>query len=223
MDARMKFLEHELEEKEREMEKVKREDEPVRVAGGVLDERITALEKKVRELEAMLKGLMDETLDLKSVTRKIVRNVEERDKGAAGVPPSPPIEQEEVSEEDPKQRRRDPRSRQRVFSESEPPRSREQQQESRGASPAPETEPPVDTADMELIMQPDGTLKPEKRVRNDYIVASSGYAPATQMKKGKIESKIYEAPDDADVTGGSDGKDEEGDDTRSSRTIRRRK
>jgi hypothetical protein len=67
----MKFLEHELEEKERELKMVKREEEPVHTAIADEDERITALERKVHELDALLKGVTAEMLDLKSVTRKL--------------------------------------------------------------------------------------------------------------------------------------------------------
>lgn len=211
MDARMKFLEHELEEKERELVKVKREEEPARVAGGVLDERITALERKMRELEAMLKGLMEETLDLKSVTRKIARTIEERDPDAAF--PAEEIIQREV------------RPRSRNFTEGEAPRTRDRRASPppvAAREPEPEPEPPVDNSDMELIMQQDGTLKPERRIVNDYIVASSGYAPATKMKGGKITSNIYEAPDVDPKSGAVISKNNK-DDSRTSETIRRRK
>ncbi|RQD82742.1 MAG: hypothetical protein D5R96_04040 [Methanocalculus sp. MSAO_Arc2] len=208
MDARMKFLEHELEEKEREMDEVKREKEPGQDGPNEQDERILALERRVRELEAMLKGLMDETLDLKSVTRKIARTLEEHDTDIPGVASGQKIG----------------RHRPRFFTEDEGKQAREQKAAGRPSeSPAPEAEPPVDTSDMELIMQPDGTLKPEKRVKNDYIVASSGYAPVTQMKKGKIESRIYEAPEVDPKSGAVISKNEKDDDDTTARTIRRKK
>ncbi|MCQ1539378.1 hypothetical protein FTO68_10350 [Methanocalculus taiwanensis] len=206
----MKFLEHELEEKERELKMVKREDEPVSTAAEGEDERIAALEGKVRELDALLKGVMAEMLDLKSVTRKLVRNFDDQEPRNADVPSFTPVHKE-------------PRSRSRIVSEAEPPKMQERQVPPPPlATPGPEAEPPVDTSDMELIMQPDGTLKPEKRVQNDYIVASSGYAPASKMKRGKIESKIYEAPD-VDPKSGVviSGKDKEDDTT--PKTIHRKK
>lgn len=204
----MKFLEHELEEKEREMDEVKREKEPGRDGPDEQDERILALERRVRELEAMLKGLMDETLDLKSVTRKMSRTLEERDADIPGVASG----------------QKEGRHRPRFFTEDEGKQAREQKAANRPPeSPAPEAEPPVDTSDMELIMQPDGTLKPEKRVKNDYIVASSGYAPVTQMKKGKIESRIYEAPEVDPKSGAVISKNEKDDDDSTAKTIRRKK
>ncbi|GAA5261678.1 hypothetical protein [Methanocalculus sp.] len=211
MDARMKFLEHELEEKERELKMVKREEEPVHTATADEDERITALERKVHELDALLKGVTAEMLDLKSVTRKLTRNLEDQEMRGGDTASEAPL-------------RKEPRSRSRIVPEEEPVRVRERQAPPPPplATPGPEAEPPVDTSDMELIMQPDGTLRPEKRNRNDYIVASSGYAPATRMKKGKIESKIYEAPDVDPKSGVTISKKEKEDDT-SPRTIQRKK
>lgn len=210
MDARMKFLEHELEEKERELKMVKREDEPEHPATAGADERIAALERKVHELDALLKGVTAEMLDLKSVTRKLARNLEENEPRGVLTPASGsgPAEQK-------------PRSRN--IQDQEPVRVRGRQPTPPPpATPGPEAEPPVDTSDMELIMQPDGTLKHEKRNRNDYIVASSGYAPATKMKKGKIESKIYEAPD-VDPKSGVVISRKEKDDESSAKTIQRKK
>lgn len=210
MDARMKFLEHELEEKERELKIVKREEEPVHTAAADEDDRIAALERKVRELEALLKGVTAEMLDLKSVTRKLTRNLEDREPGGAIAPAS-------VSEQ------MEHKPRPRVIPDEEPVRVRQRQPSPPpAATPGPEAEPPVDTSDMELIMQPDGTLKHERRNRNDYIVASSGYAPATKMKRGKIESKIYEAPDVDPKSGVVISGKEKGDDT-SAKTIQRKK
>jgi hypothetical protein len=39
-------------------------------------------------------------------------------------------------------------------------------------------------APMDMIMQPDGTLKPERRTTSDYIIASARYG-AKNLKKGK--------------------------------------
>ncbi|HIJ06206.1 MAG: hypothetical protein XE11_1497 [Methanomicrobiales archaeon 53_19] len=210
MDARMKFLEHELEEKERELKMVKREEEPVHTATADEDERIAALERKVRELDALLKGVTAEMLDLKSVTRKLARNLEDQEIRGGDTASAVSLQKE-------------PRSRSRIVPDEEPVRVRERHPSPPPpATPGPEAEPPVDTSDMELIMQPDGTLKHEKRNRNDYIVASSGYAPVTKMKKGKIESKIYEAPD-VDPKSGVVISGKEKDDDTSPKTIQRKK
>jgi len=206
----MKFLEHELEEKERELKMVKREEEPVHTATADEDERIAALERKVRELDALLKGVTAEMLDLKSVTRKLARNLEDQEIRGGDTASAVSLQKE-------------PRSRSRIVPDEEPVRVRERHPSPPPpATPGPEAEPPVDTSDMELIMQPDGTLKHEKRNRNDYIVASSGYAPVTKMKKGKIESKIYEAPD-VDPKSGVVISGKEKDDDTSPKTIQRKK
>ncbi len=75
MDTRMKFLEHELAEQEREMNI--KHDTPSASDTAVKSENTDALERKVRELEAMVKGLTEEVLDLKSVTRKLSQQFEE--------------------------------------------------------------------------------------------------------------------------------------------------
>lgn len=76
MDTRMKFLEHELAEQEREMN-IKHEAGAEAAPASVKSENTEALERKVRELEAMVKGLTEEMLDLKSVTRKLSMQLEE--------------------------------------------------------------------------------------------------------------------------------------------------
>lgn len=72
----MKFLEHELAEQEREMN-IKHEVGADASAAPTKAENTEALERKVRELEAMVKGLTEEMLDLKSVTRKLAMQLEE--------------------------------------------------------------------------------------------------------------------------------------------------
>lgn len=72
----MKFLEHELAEQERELERKAADgkEEPAPVT--VVPEHIERLEMRVRELEAMVKGLTEELLDVKSVTRKLSVQIE---------------------------------------------------------------------------------------------------------------------------------------------------
>jgi len=60
-------------QKEKDMEIPKKESLPT-----TPEERITALEKKVREMEAMIKGLTDELLDLKSIAMRLNKVNEER-------------------------------------------------------------------------------------------------------------------------------------------------
>ncbi len=84
MDTRMKFLEHELAEQEREMN-IKHEAGADSVAAPAKSENTDALERKIRELEAMVKGLTEEMLDLKSVTRKLAMQFEEMRGGQSRV------------------------------------------------------------------------------------------------------------------------------------------
>ncbi len=46
--------------------------------GAATEERIVAIEKKVRDIEALVKGLTQELLDLKSVAMKMSKQTEER-------------------------------------------------------------------------------------------------------------------------------------------------
>ncbi|HOT04277.1 MAG TPA: hypothetical protein PK069_08870 [Methanolinea sp.] len=125
-----------------------------------VDERVAALEKKMREIEAMVKGLTEELLDLKSVTMKLSKASEERTraemrmgKAAAPTPGGPVILQKKPVATPPLQR------------------------------PAPA---PVETAPekMDMIMQPNGTLAPEKRKNSDYIIASAGFSKKKQSAAG---------------------------------------
>lgn len=73
MNTRMKFLEHELAEQEREQQKKVDVKEQPDVA---VPDNVAVLERKVKELEAMINGLTEEMLDLKSVTRKLSAQIE---------------------------------------------------------------------------------------------------------------------------------------------------
>ncbi len=125
-----------------------------------VDERVAALEKKMREMEAMVKGLTEELLDLKSVAMKLSKASEERSraemrmsKPAAPAASSPIILQKK--------------------SVSAPAMQRPAQA-------------PVETAPekMDMIMQPNGTLAPEKRKNSDYIIASAGFSKKKQSASG---------------------------------------
>jgi hypothetical protein len=51
--------------------------------------------------------------------------------------------------------------------------------------PAPQPAPAPDDVDLELIMQNDGTLKPEPRKSSEYIVASPKFGGAPAKARGK--------------------------------------
>ncbi len=123
------------------------------------DERIAELEGKVKELEALTRGLTDEMLDLKSIVMKLNTRAEER----------------------------------RVVVQ---PRAVPATAKKESAAPA-----EAEGASLEMIMQPDGTLKPERRTSSDYIIASGRYGQKN-MRKGKEGEKegaplIYATEDDS--------------------------
>lgn len=150
-------------------------------AGGAAgDDRIAALERKVREQEALVKGITEELLDLKSIVMKLSKASEER-------------------------------SRQELKRIQPSVQAAPQAAPAAGGSPAaastvvmrprsvrqPEA-PKADEPAMDMIMQPDGTMKLEpRRGDKNYIVASAGFG----RKKGGGPSKkqndvIYAAEDE---------------------------
>jgi hypothetical protein len=140
------------------------------------EDRIATLEKKVREMEALVKGLTQELLDLKSVAMKMNKQSEERSRQelkrtgpiVTGAPaPSPALAQSPSSTGSTVIRPKGAR-----------------QPEAPAAPPQPE---------MDMIMQPDGTMKLEpRRGDKDYIVASAGYGKKKgAASKGKQSDLIY--------------------------------
>ncbi|MDK2990326.1 MAG: hypothetical protein PWR16_1855 [Methanoculleus sp.] len=167
-DARIRFLERELAEREKEMETMKEHTHPPASETG--DERLRDLERKVRELEALVKGLTEEILDVKSVAMKLSRDVEERRK-------MPVVAAE-------KKAGATLQTEPRAGAESLPARAAEPRSPARPAEKHPTTPAPEDE-DLELIMQNDGTLKPEPRRTSEYIVASTGSGIAQVKGRGK--------------------------------------
>ena len=132
--------------------------------GAATEDRIAALEKKMREMEALVKGLTQELLDLKSVAMKMSKQTEERSRQELKRAPT-------------------------VVQGPQPYPSGDAGSSSSGGStvvmrkgarqpdlPATPPEPVMD-----MIMQQDGTMKLEaRRGDKDYIVARAGYG----QKKG---------------------------------------
>jgi hypothetical protein len=151
-DERIKYLERELTRKSRSEENNMVNPE---------DERIAELEGKVRELEALTRGLTDEMLDLKSIVMKMSTRAEER--------------------------------RVVVQQRAAAPAKKE------GAAPV--SAEAMEGTSLEMIMQQDGTLKPERRTSSDYIIASGRYGQKN-ARKGKEGEKggaplIYATEDDS--------------------------
>ena len=120
------------------------------------EERISALERKMKEIDALVKGLTEELLDLKSIAMRLNKVSEERGRVELKMTrPAAPVGTSTIVV---------------------PKRPVTTQ-----AARTPPPEPAPD--EMSMIMQPDGTLKPEKRKTGDYIVASASYS-----KKGKQQA-----------------------------------
>jgi hypothetical protein len=173
-DAKITFLEHELEEQEQKITMMEN------AGAGAGEERIAALERKVREMEALAKGLTQELLDLKSIAMKMSKQTEERSR-------------QELKRVQPIVQGAQP---QQVQAQGAPAgsstivmRKGARQQEAPQAPAEPE---------MDLIMQPDGTMKLEpRRGDKDYIVASAGYGRNKKGVSGKPKQGelIYAAED----------------------------
>ncbi len=171
-DARIRFLERELAAREKEMETMKDSELPPVPETGEdeRDVRLRDLDRRVRELEALVKGLMEEVLDLKSVTMKILREGEERRK-------KPVVIEERKSGTT-------IRAEPRTAAEPKAARAAAPQTSARPAEKR-RPEPVPDDADMDLIMQNDGTLKREPRRPSEFIVASTGTGIAAAKGRGK--------------------------------------
>lgn len=167
-DAKVKFLEHQLEEREREIVSMRDSE---KTFASPEDERIYRLEQRLKEMEALVKGLTDEVLDLKTVTMRLNRAFEAK------------AEVERAERMKPK-----------VFIE-EVPEMKEDVVRRPAAAPAPQKvvipapAPEEDESGMDLIMQTDGTLKKERRKHSDYIVAPTNQAPACLTSERRSGSR----------------------------------
>jgi uncharacterized coiled-coil protein SlyX len=112
-----------------------------------VNDRVNELEKKVREMEALIKGLTNELLDLKSIVERMNSRMEEKR------PPAMARQPGRVS----------------VTQKGQPA--------------------PADEGELVRIMQPDGTMKEERRKDSDYIVASAKSAAALRKGKGGEPAK----------------------------------
>jgi hypothetical protein len=148
-DYKKSLLKNIPDQKEKDMEIPKKESMPPATP----EERISALERKVRDQDALIKGLTEELLDLKSIAMRLNKVNEQQRTELKMTRPSGGTGTATV-----------------VVPARSAPRT-----------PPP---PPPEPEKMDMIMQPDGTLKLEKRkTSSDYIVASAAYS-----KKGKQQS-----------------------------------
>lgn len=162
-DAKIKNLQLELEEKERVLEMMRDVDRAPVPAPVAEDARVGALERRVRELEAVVKGLTGEVLDLKALMHKLMKTAERNDgpapvRAGTGRIVEPPSSAPTILVR--------PRNAGKLAPLPASP--------SRLQPVVAEQAPAIPAGEMDLIMQPDGTIKPELRRKNEYIIASNG-------------------------------------------------
>ena len=178
-DAKIRYLEFELDEKEKMVKMMESS------GSGAGEDRVAALEKKVNEMEALVKGLTQELLDLKSIAMKMSKQTEERSRQE--LKRVQPIVQGSQAPSGAS------------GSVAAPQQSGSTVVIRKGARPADaESSAPEEPA-MDMIMQTDGTMKLEpRRGEKNYIVASAGYG---RNKKGvsakpKQSDLIYAVEED---------------------------
>ena len=155
---------------------------PIPPAGAAGDDRIAALERKIREQEALVKGITEELLDLKSIVMKLSKASEERSrqelKRVQAVGVVPPAAAAAPGAQAPA-----PAGASTVV----------MRPKSARATEAAKPEEPA----MDMIMQPDGTMKLEpRRGDKNYIVASAGYGRKKGAGGSKKQSDLIYAVDD---------------------------
>jgi len=171
-DAKIKYLEHELDGQEKLIRMMESSG-----TGAATEDRIAVLEKKMRDMEALVKGLTQELLDLKSIAMKMSKQTEEAARARLKVGPV-------VQGAQPAQ----------PAAQSANPASGSTVIRPKGAR-----QPEVPAApSMDMIMQQDGTMKLEpRRGDKDYIVARAGYGQKKGVAgKPKQNDLIYAAEED---------------------------
>ncbi|HDR73983.1 MAG TPA: hypothetical protein ENN85_08770 [Methanoculleus sp.] len=156
-DGIIRNLEHQLRERDQEIERLTSETQqtPQELP------KMKDLEMKVVEMESMIKGLTEELLDLKSVVRKLVRVQEERELRERQPPTPVPTVRPAPKPAAPQPPQTKP--------ETTVPAAPEDAADPESA-PVPARNEKDNTV---LIMQADGTLKPEQRHADDMIIATN--------------------------------------------------
>ncbi|MDO5844257.1 MAG: hypothetical protein Q4Q53_03815 [Methanocorpusculum sp.] len=211
----MKFLEHELAAQERELNA---KQDTQNAATPDKTEEKEALELRVRELEAMVKGITDELLDLKSVTRRLGMQIEKL--GGAPVKSHPETaarfavrrseitaEENEPEQHSPVSQELPPREIRRTV-QPEPvsvkrPISAPVREVKHTPVPEPEEEIPTEDlkpSDFEYVMQQDGSIQKRRKTGNKtVIIAGTGFAPSHASRSSAIRadsSAVIEAEED---------------------------
>jgi hypothetical protein len=148
-------------------------------SGAASEDRVAALENKVRDMEALVKGLTQELLDLKSIVMKMSKQTDERSRQE--LKKAQPVAQGAQS----------------AGAGAAPSGSGNtvvmRPKSARQAEAEPEVPP---EPAMDMIMQTDGTMKLEpRRGDTNYIVARAGYGRDKKgsSAKGKQSDLIYAA------------------------------
>ncbi|HJJ44115.1 MAG TPA: hypothetical protein O0X66_07960 [Methanocorpusculum sp.] len=217
----MKFLEHELAEQERGLAG---KQEPAQIVAEK-SENTVELERKIRELEILIKGLTEELLDLKSVTRKLSSQMEKL--GGDPIKSHPEtsrfgVRRSEVTAEpiaEPTSSRSTEQLGSRITSPGRRPavETPAPRMSRPTATPAPAPEPvrapapikpdvPVENlkpGEYEYVMQQDGTIQKRKKTTDHtVIIAGTGYNPSRASHSMAIRaesSSVIEAVDDDDT------------------------
>ena len=186
-DAKLRDLEHLVQEKEREIQMLRENIHNYNVSNPVSEERMVKLEREVKEIEGLVRGLTAEMLDLKAWVQKLAKAVEEE-----------PAEKRAVSSDKADKGREYP-----VVESPKVAAERRSAEKARSAPAVQEVEEkPADDKDEEvLIIQPDGTMKREAKFGEDMIVADHRAAARQPRVSGGREADrrplIYADDDDA--------------------------
>lgn len=177
-DAKIRDLEHDLEDKEREIQMLRESIHEYNTRNPVSDERMKDVEKRINELDGLMKGLMGEMLDVKACLQKISKSLDE------GEIPAPRRAQRETRES----RRYPP-----VVS----PSAAAERKASAAGADAEASKSSKET----MIIQPDGTMKPEVQSGDEMIVADhrSGRSPGRRGDPREKKPLIYADDDDDSI------------------------
>lgn len=227
MNTRMQFLEHELALNERSQQQKAAAQEAAAQTSAANSEDYLRLEHKVRELEAMVNGITEELLDLKTITRKLASIIEKL--GSAGpapaapqrsavrrpvpdssnenVPSSPVVRtaiQAQLPTRAPPEVPANPAPVQPKPQASPAPAPVQPQKTRESPLPAEETETaPAKAGEYEYVMQPDGTiLKRPKKTSGNVIIAGTGFGKGRISRSSAIRaesSAVIEADEDDTV------------------------
>ncbi|WP_042705077.1 hypothetical protein [Methanomicrobium mobile] len=186
-DAKIRDLEHIVQEKEREIQMLRENIHNYNVSNPVSEERMVKLEREVKEIEGLVRGLTAEMLDLKAWVQKLAKAVEED-----------PAEKRAASSEKAEKGREYP-----VVESPKVAAERRSAEKARSAPVVQEVEekPAEDEDEEVLIIQPDGTMKREAKFGEDMIVADHRAAARQPRVSGGREADrrplIYADDDDA--------------------------